>query len=378
MASMAFATGDQLQTAPAAKAVVPLRIGQVGPDNSIIRWVDYGNRQQCNWLLTFDCYEPDVDDCDGDGDDFETIGFATCGVDPVNEDCDPSTTASLRWYYGRDYCNMYVCNDMQFDPAYAGKYVERHNFAWQWWVNGPQSQENMALLLQTYEDFDDSCVEGDPNHAGQFLGGVIAYFGMYNGSDGGYYYTDIDYCGYEWMQLPTDGAGSYKIWLLTYTDPNDPNTLALATCGQQMLWGTGFDEFLVQDCVNRGMGPCPDGNSSDQGPIQWDDDAVIDGFHSVVDEECYDYTAGLCPDPLGAMIAMWIDDTGEDCPGDINGDGITHQADLGIVLGCWGCTDQDPCWNEGDPPCSAADLDNSGHVHQGDLGVVLGDWGCGM
>jgi hypothetical protein len=370
MASMAFATGDQLQTAPAAKAVVPLRIAQVGPDHSIIRWMDYGSRQECTFDLTFDCYEPDVDDCDGDLDDFETIGFSTCGIDPVNEECDPSPNASLRWYFGRDYCNVYTSNDMQFDPSYGGRYVERVNFAWQWWVNGPGTQENMALLLETFEDFDDSCIEGDPNHQGTWLGGVVAYFGMYNGSAGGYYYTDIDICGMDWVTLPTDGDGSYNVWILTYDDA-DPNVLYLATCGQEMLWGCGIDEYMVQDCVNRGHGPCDTGESSDQGAIQWDDDVVIDGFHSVADEECYDYTFGLCPDPLGAMIALWVNEE-EGCVGDINGDGRTYQEDLGIILGAWDSYPGDENWEPD------ADLDGDGHIHQGDLGIVLGDWECGM
>jgi hypothetical protein len=65
------------------------------------------------------------------------------------------------------------------------------------------------------------------------------------------------------------------------------------------------------------------------------------------------------------------------CPGDIDGDGETGQADLGILLSCWGCCVGDSCWDQGSPPCSAADLDGDGCVGQGDLGILLADWGCG-
>ena len=56
------------------------------------------------------------------------------------------------------------------------------------------------------------------------------------------------------------------------------------------------------------------------------------------------------------------------CPGDVDGDGDTDHADLGILLSDWGCTG-------GDCP---GDLDGDGNTGQGDLGVLLADWGCGL
>jgi predicted outer membrane repeat protein len=55
------------------------------------------------------------------------------------------------------------------------------------------------------------------------------------------------------------------------------------------------------------------------------------------------------------------------CVGDLDGDGKTDQADLGILLADWGCTGSD----------CAGDLDNDGDTDQGDLGILLADWGCG-
>ena len=54
------------------------------------------------------------------------------------------------------------------------------------------------------------------------------------------------------------------------------------------------------------------------------------------------------------------------CAGDLDGDGDTDQADLGILLADWGCTGGD----------CAGDLDGDGDTDQADLGILLADWGC--
>jgi len=53
--------------------------------------------------------------------------------------------------------------------------------------------------------------------------------------------------------------------------------------------------------------------------------------------------------------------------GDLNGDGCVDQADLGILLGDWGCTG-------GDCP---GDADGDGDTDHSDLGVLLAHWGEG-
>jgi hypothetical protein len=55
------------------------------------------------------------------------------------------------------------------------------------------------------------------------------------------------------------------------------------------------------------------------------------------------------------------------CPGDLDGDGDTDLADLGILLADFGCT----------PPASCpGDLDNDGDTDLADLGILLADFGC--
>jgi len=358
--SAGLADGVKLQKVSVTEQVFPTKIGRLAADLTVSEWLDYGNhgqRQDCNWRLIFDCWEPDVGDhCpppDGDGYDGEPVGGGTCGQGEP-DDCDSS-----RWYLEAAYCNMYITNDMEFDPAYGGEYAQRIELAWYWYVNGAGTGENMALAVEFFEDFDDTCATGDPNGQGEYLGGIVLMFGYAKGDPGAYFITDLKLCGLDCLPTPADGKGSYNIWILTYDDPNDPE-FRLATCGHVPLWGTGDGEQPIPDDVGRGR-------MSHQGPIQWDDDYPTDGWHTAPDE-CYDYSYGLCPDPLGAMFCFWV---AVECPGDVDGDDDVDQADLGALLTAWDSHWDDPTWD------SRPDLDFNGRVDQSDLGILLADWGCG-
>ena len=54
---------------------------------------------------------------------------------------------------------------------------------------------------------------------------------------------------------------------------------------------------------------------------------------------------------------------GPGIPGDIDGDGDVDPADLALLLGAWGSSDE------------AADLDMDGVVGPADLSIVLANWG---
>lgn len=54
------------------------------------------------------------------------------------------------------------------------------------------------------------------------------------------------------------------------------------------------------------------------------------------------------------------------CPGDLNGDGIVDSADLNILLSNWGCIA---------PPACLGDLNNDGVVDSSDLNILLSNWG---
>ena len=55
------------------------------------------------------------------------------------------------------------------------------------------------------------------------------------------------------------------------------------------------------------------------------------------------------------------------CVGDLDGDGDTDLADLGILLADFGCTP---------PPNCVGDLDGDGDTDLADLGILLADFGC--
>jgi Pregnancy-associated plasma protein-A len=54
---------------------------------------------------------------------------------------------------------------------------------------------------------------------------------------------------------------------------------------------------------------------------------------------------------------------GVPCIADLNGDNVVAAADLGILLGAWGTSNE------------VADLDNNGVVNAADLSILLGEWG---
>jgi len=76
----------------------------------------------------------------------------------------------------------------------------------------------------------------------------------------------------------------------------------------------------------------------------------------------YDYAA----DQVRSVAGFLADHAGvivDACPGDLDGDVDTDQADLGILLASFGIDD-------------GGDLDGDGVTDQADLGILLADWGC--
>ena len=377
IASLALADGE-LQTLIAGERVAALQAARLGPDGMVSDWVDVGpGLRGSPRQLIWDCYEPDVEDCTGQGFYGQTIGFRSCGYGEP-EDCSTagSPNCSSRWFYGDGLnVNLYSTNDMVFDSAYGGTAAKDMYFALHWYVTGPGSGENCAILIETYEEFDETCTVGDPGDPGfdnntsdpGYIMGVILNFGYVDsGANLGYglFYAE-DLAPDVQLELPSDGAGSYNLWYLTYTgdSPTWPDDYMLATSAQPMLWGTGDHEWINEDTVNRGEG-CTEHDT------MWRERSGLPDFHEPNSDDCWSGAIGVCPDPVGTMLALCI--SGEpQCPGDIDGDGDTDHSDLGELLSSWCSHDGDPNWNPN------ADLDNDGHVGHGDLGTLLADWGCG-
>jgi len=74
-------------------------------------------------------------------------------------------------------------------------------------------------------------------------------------------------------------------------------------------------------------------------------------------------------DDFSPLVIEYLYAHPKPCPGDLDGDGDTDQADLGILLADWGCDDPvNGC---------VADLNGDDKTDQADLGILLADWGCG-
>jgi len=358
----------QLQMLEVGGRVPALKVAQLGPDGLITEWVDVGHGTRGGGRqLIFDCYEPDVDDCTGNGFFGSPIGFRSCGMGEP-EDC--GSGCSSRWFYGEGNVNLYTTNDMVFDSAYGGAAAKDMYFAVHWYVTGPGSGENCAVLLETYEEFDETCHVGDPGEPGfdnnnsdpDFIMGLILNFGYVDsGADIGYgtFYVE-DLPPDVQLELPADGAGGYNWWILTYTGDNPvwPDDYSLATSAQPMLWGTGDNECPEPDTVNRG-------ESCTEHETMWRERSGLPDFHEPDSDDCWDAAIGVCPDPLGAMICFCIE---AEWLGICGGPGFDQQ-DLGCLLAAWCSHEGDPNWDE------RADLDGDGHVGYGDLGILLANWG---
>jgi hypothetical protein len=98
---------------------------------------------------------------------------------------------------------------------------------------------------------------------------------------------------------------------------------------------------------------------------------------TVIDQEVHgnDYWQAVHDPTTGTWSLTWnvpnrgtveyrvIGAHGDDCTGDINGDGQVDAADLGLLIGAWDTDD------------AAADINGDGRVDAADLGLVIGAWG---
>ena len=209
--------------------------------------------------------------------------------------------------------------------------LTRLDLAW-YWTCGGYGTEQCVIGVWTQES-----VPCEPDSFDST--GWLVNFGTLSCNPGGYYYSNVDISSFgEWPATST-GTGSYVIAFLTSSGA------ALATCAQPMLWGTtGWHS------------PCA------QGPNQLDDDNPLDGVHS--EGECYSYSFGVCPDPLGAMAQFW----GYWCcippcyDIDYNRDGVVDIHDVTSFLNLWVLKDRD------------ADCDSNCVVDVRDFTCFLNGW----
>lgn len=334
-----MAAGQVQKTADLAKAeagqkVDPQRVAKVGmKDGKIVfqsDWMDYtgGNSRATN-VRIFDCFG----DVDSDGFMDDSGG---CGL------------SSSRWYFGSAYCNMFFTNDMTVvaDTDVADG-ASRVDFAWFWTAGGSGTSEYCIVAVFTQDS-----APCDPDSF-DYSGWLLDFGTLPSGVGGGYYYTNVPISTGAWT-LPTGGSGSYFMFFLQAITSS--GAWVLATCSQPMLWGTG-DAGGATDLVGT------------QGPLQMDDDAVIDGSHS--SSECYSYSySSICPSVLGGMAQFWgnrndVDPCLEQFP-NCDGNGVVNTQDFLCFLGKWSAAFQSGQYN------AAADCDGNGIINTQDFLCFLG------
>jgi len=154
----------------------------------------------------------------------------------------------------------------------------------------------------------------------------------------------------------------------------DPLFMVTPDSGTDGVWGTEDDDY--GDLRLQAGSPCIDAADNTAVPpdsVDLDDDGDRDertpldlDFQArfVDDRETTD--TGVADPPKYVEVVDMGAYEYQVCAGDLDGDGTTGQADLGILLSDWGCSG-------GDCP---GDLDGDGETGQSDLGILLGDWGC--
>ncbi|MEN3001667.1 MAG: hypothetical protein ABDI19_07500 [Armatimonadota bacterium] len=244
-----------------------------------------------------------------------------------------------RWWFGASYRNPFWVNDMTLVPGTAGR---KANALTPCWANTNPGGVNFIMAIFTADDFDATC-QGPA--AGTIYDGVAYNFG--NLPTGAWYSLICLTDPTLFHQMPSDGQGAY---IGIYLSSLNPPTLYPGAC-QPLLWGTKPN------------------NPSQQGPIQWDDDAPTDGTLTAP-TECYDYTfPNVCPNPLGAMMAFWVEPpTCTPHNGDVDENNCVDDADLLQVLFAFGQTGSN---------LGRVDVNCDQVVDDGDLLTVLFNFGSG-
>jgi hypothetical protein len=130
----------------------------------------------------------------------------------------------------------------------------------------------------------------------------------------------------------------------------------IGTCGSS--FNSRFSAYNAS-CPNNGLSVilCADDGCGDDATAQTlvlEGQVVLIRVGSPVDGDEGNGVLTITCDPIG----------GNDCPEDINDDGVVDGADLGLLLGAWGTGGSD------------ADVNEDGNVNGADLGLLLGAWGA--
>jgi hypothetical protein len=245
-----------------------------------------------------------------------------------------------RWFFGATYDNPHFATDYSMDDGAAAAGGDLDALDYAWFPNDtitPGGSWPFFLVTQAYSDYTDPNLGCDELLT--FAGGVIFDFGLVPADGGGYYFTQITGLVDAGIVLPITPNGYIEVIHAEEFDPVAGTvTFPFSYVSQPMLHGTPEDRSETGPGIS--------------GAAQWDDDAPLDGLFDGTVPECYDYTFGVCPDPLGACLSIYTNGGG--CPSaDFNGDGFTDFFDYDDYVACFE--------GAGAPGCNA-DFNGDGFV----------------
>lgn len=297
IAATAMAEPKVPQPLANGQAIQPIAMAKIrkeanGQVTMLTEWMPVGSFADRGTTLRFD----------GAG---QSSGFPATSADCI--------TAGLpdgsRWYFGPTAINPHHASDYSMDDGAAAAGGTFEALDYQWWVNATAP---FLLAVFPYSDY-----PADPTTECAILAtgsdGVIFDFGTVTGG-GGYFFTAIT--GISALNINLEANGYLEF---VHAEAFDGTTLTIASYETQpMLYGTPELRGEVGPGVSFGG--------------QWDDDAPLDAVFG--DGECYDYTFGVCPDPLSASFAIYT--LGGGCPSaDFNGDGFVDFFDYDDFVACF-------------------------------------------
>ncbi|MFG0330559.1 MAG: hypothetical protein ACF8PN_11745 [Phycisphaerales bacterium] len=297
LALTAAAEPRELAGGPSGQYVEPVAIGAIYADGTLGEAIPYvgGDNGAC-FRRGFDAFEAAIefDPCFR-GKGAPVDGALNGGFDPW---CDVGGFGSQcvgpdwRWFFTGTYshggrrvsANSVVRNAVDDN-------ICRFQMAWSNNFDPGDTDPNGNLVgdtviaVSTYDGhFDQFCGSQEPN----FLTGIWVSFGALPASPTSYYWTDIDLAGFGIPLTVPPGEFGHEIEFFY-----DTQLSVRSANNQTWMWAP-------KDIAAQG----------ESLPIVYDDDnwdGIYDPF-----TECFDYTLGFCPDPVGGMVVFYIE-RGDDC-----------------------------------------------------------------
>ena len=353
--SVALATPPGVpQAAPTPTKIDPISLATFRRvDGQIVRtseWMPYqGGNSRETGTLAFDAFQPD--------EGHAPTGGEECGL----------PGSGYRWWFGSGYHAPACAEDMTYNSTYGGATINEYSLAWGYQVpGGTPIDTSFVLIIFSYNEMIDntdcsaSSVGVFPDDFTAASDGVGANYGQL---PQGNWYSNIDALNDLGMLMPDGDSGTYER-LGVWQDDISGDLFICPAAFSPFFWGTSDD------------GGLPDRPGTNDIQAYLDDGGGVAEPDFAYDPatECYDMSAGVCPDPV-AVMSMFYVKAGNPCTAsaDHDGDGFITGIDFDLFVADYefGCLDNTP-------PCTnSADHDGDGFITGIDFDLYVADFEAG-